>query len=193
MGQRYGGVQRFVAVVFLVLLSAPAVPASGLPADEAIAVLEEMNLRRRDHGLPPLAIDPQLALAASDRIRDLFARSYFAHVSPDGMSPFIWARYRGYEYRTIGENLGAGQKTARQVVDEWMLSPAHRANVLGSDYTDAGIAVAPGAPTRTSSGYTFVALYAARYDASPKKGISAGASQRASSDRSRGTPKRASR
>ncbi len=119
-----------------------------------------MNAHRRRHGLGPLSLNGKLNLAASDRVRDMFEQGYFDHVSPDGTQPFVWARHRGYRYSTIGENLAEGQRSAREVVNGWMNSPGHRANILGSSFEDCGLAIAPGSPTGRTRGYTFVALYA---------------------------------
>ena len=129
-------------------------------AISAVAILDEMNAHRRRHGLGPLSLNGKLNLAASDRVHDMFEQGYFDHVSPDGTQPFVWARHRGYRYATIGENLAEGQRSAREVVNGWMNSPGHRANILGSSFEDCGLAIAPGSPTGRTRGYTFVALYA---------------------------------
>jgi uncharacterized protein YkwD len=129
-------------------------------AISAQAILDEMNVHRRRHGLGPLSLNGKLSLAASDRVHDMFEQGYFDHVSPDGTQPFVWARHRGYRYATIGENLAEGQRSAREVVNGWMRSPGHRANILGSSFEDCGLAIAQGSPTGRTRGYTFVALYA---------------------------------
>jgi uncharacterized protein YkwD len=123
------------------------------------AVLEEMNQQRRRRGLPPLSLSRRMNAAAQDRLRDMFEQGYFAHEAPDGTSPFVALRRHGYRYLSAGENLAMGQRSAEQVVDSWMRSAGHRANVLGR-FEDAGIAIAPGSPTGGGAGYTFVALYA---------------------------------
>ena len=129
-------------------------------------VLRFMNERRHERGLPPLQRSTRLDAAAGDRIRDMFERRYFDHVAPDGTQPFVWVRERGYAYAAVGENLAAGQRAARQVVDQWMRSKGHRANILG-DFEDIGIAIASGSPTWESDGYTFVVLYGRERDRSP--------------------------
>ena len=123
------------------------------------AVLDEMNRERRRRGLPALLLSRSLNAAAEDRLRDMFEQGYFAHDAPDGTSPFVALRRRGYRFLSAGENLASGQGSATQVVEQWMRSPGHRANILGR-FEDAGIAIAPGSPTGRGRGYTFVALYA---------------------------------
>ena len=123
-----------------------------------VALLQAMNEQRARRGLPPLHRNVRLDAAATDRIRDMFEFGYFAHVAPDGTEPFVWVRQRGYRYARVGENLATGQTAARQVVEQWMGSPGHRANILGN-FRDTGIAIASGSPTLRTRGYTFVAMY----------------------------------
>ena len=125
------------------------------------AIVAAMNRERAAHGLRPLRLNDQLTLAAEDRTRDMLAKHYFDHVSPDGISPFKWAERRGYDYREIGENLAVGYETAAAVVDGWMHSPGHRANILRADYSDVGIAVAE-SPVRGYGAPLVVALYGTR-------------------------------
>jgi uncharacterized protein YkwD len=123
------------------------------------SLLEAMNEQRARRGLPALHRNVRLEAAAADRIHDMFEYGYFDHVAPDGTQPFVWVRQRGYRYVRVGENLATGQRAAREVVEQWMGSPGHRANVLGN-FQDTGIAIAEGSPDgRRSHGFTFVAMY----------------------------------
>ncbi len=126
------------------------------------AVIHAMNRERAVYGLEPLRINSRLSLAAGDRINDLFAKHYFDHISPDGTEPWTWVEKRGYDYREIGENLAVGYPSASAVVSGWMHSPGHRANVLGRDFDEVGVAIAAGSPTRGYHGPTVVALYGER-------------------------------
>lgn len=126
------------------------------------AVIAAMNRERAAHGLRPLRVNTRLSLAADDRIADLFAKHYFNHVSPDGIQPFVWAQRRGYDYSVIGENLATGYRSASGVVDGWMHSPGHRANILGRDFDEVGVAIAGGSPVGNYGGPTVVALYGSR-------------------------------
>lgn len=125
------------------------------------AILAAMNRERSSRGLSPLRINAQLSRAAGDRVNDMFAKRYFAHVAPDGLQPFVWATQRGYRYRIIGENLALGFR-GTAVVDGWMRSPGHRENILQKRFDEVGIAVADGAPQRGYRGPLVVAMYGAR-------------------------------
>lgn len=121
-------------------------------------LLDAMNRVRAENGLPPLRIDRRLNLAASDRNRDMADKHYFAHVSPEGVSPFVWFDRRGYHYASAGENLATGYCSAEETVKDWMNSPSHRANLLG-DYRDVGIDIVKGSPDTVADGDTIVAVY----------------------------------
>lgn len=123
------------------------------------AIVLEMNRHRARAGLPALQWDARLAAAAEDRAEDMVARGYFAHVDPEGRSPFLTVKAHGYRFRAVGENLAVGYPTARSIVEGWMASPGHRANILATDYREVGIAIHPRAPKRPYAGPTVVAMY----------------------------------
>jgi uncharacterized protein YkwD len=146
--------------------NAPRVPvrADGLKpgaTSAADTLVAAMNRERAARGLGALRLNPTLSKAAADRIDDMFAKRYFAHVSPDGIEPFVWATKRGYRYRLIGENLAVGYR-GTTVVDGWMRSPGHRENILEQGFDEVGIAIADGAPQRGYKGPTVVAMYGRR-------------------------------
>ena len=64
---------------------------------------------------------------------------YFSHTSPTYGSPFQMIKNFGISYRTAGENIAAGQRTPKAVVDAWMNSSGHRANILNASYTQIGV------------------------------------------------------
>ena len=65
--------------------------------------------------------------------------NYFDHNSPTYGSPFDMMRSYGIDYRTAGENIAMGQRTPQEVVNAWMNSPGHRANILNGDFTHIGV------------------------------------------------------
>lgn len=109
-------------------------------------VLKRTNIQRRDNGgLPPLSLNDKLSDAAAAKMNDLFAKQYFEHVSPTGIGPSELAARAGYDYVVIGENLALGNfKDDQALIQAWMDSPGHRANILGASYSEIGIAVGQG-------------------------------------------------
>ncbi len=103
------------------------------------------NKQRRDNGLLSLTENPALTAAAEAKASDMLERQYFDHTSPTGEGPDDLARDAGYAYITIGENLALGNfNNDEALVQAWMDSPGHRANILNTEYTEIGVAVVRG-------------------------------------------------
>jgi uncharacterized protein YkwD len=152
----------------LVLVAATTLTTAAL-ADEgssneitAANVLRLMNEYRADQGLAPLRDDQVLDLAAGDRMRHMEEESFWSHDSPTGMRPFHWLDQRRYPYRTAGENLAYGFETARLLVQSWMESRGHRANILSPDYEECGIAIIDGSTLGPATGKSIVVMFGAR-------------------------------
>ncbi|MDO8577350.1 MAG: CAP domain-containing protein [Candidatus Wildermuthbacteria bacterium] len=108
-------------------------------------VFEWTNVQRFNFGFQQLSANESLKLAAAAKVQDMFDRQYFAHISPIGQSAGDLATLAGYEYITIGENLALGNfENDEKLVDAWMNSPGHRANILNSKYQEIGVAVGKG-------------------------------------------------
>ncbi|MFD9790015.1 CAP domain-containing protein [Streptomyces sp. NPDC059070] len=97
------------------------------------------NGHRASAGLRPLSDDGRLATAAQAYSSDMAARGFYSHTSPEGLEPWDRARAAGAGHRGIGENIACGQRTAAEVVEGWMNSPGHRANILKPDFTHIGV------------------------------------------------------
>lgn len=103
-------------------------------------VLELTNVERTKAKLPALTLNQNLNKAAQAQSEDLAFGDFFAHTAPDGTSLADRLEDANYtRYQTAGENIAAGQVTAAQVVQEWMDSPGHRANILDSSFTELGV------------------------------------------------------
>ena len=113
-------------------------PTGELNAFEA-QVVELTNQERVKHGLEPLAIDYELSKVTREKSRDMAVNRYFSHDSPVYGSPFDMMRAYGISYRTAGENIAKGQRTPAEVVNAWMNSPGHRANILNPNFTHIGV------------------------------------------------------
>lgn len=123
------------------------VPTRSNTAETSRATLCLLNARRADAGLRPLRASGTLARAARAHSRDMGARRYFAHDTPDGLDPSKRIVRAGYPAAgvTVGENLAWGEEAAgtpSEIVEGWMDSPGHRANVLRAEFTEIGIGMA---------------------------------------------------
>lgn len=87
----------------------------------------------------PLSMEARLRCAARVHSLDMVERGFFDHVNPDGESPFDRMERAGYQFRNAGENIAAGQTTPSEVVDGWLQSPGHCANILSPDFTEIGV------------------------------------------------------
>ena len=105
-------------------------------------VVRLVNVERAKHGLPALTEDWQLSRVARYKSEDMRDRKYFSHTSPTYGSPFEMMKNFGIKYRTAGENIAKGQKTPTEVVNAWMNSSGHRANILNSSFTHIGVGYA---------------------------------------------------
>lgn len=123
-------------------------PDKSTPAQEALTnagVLSATNAARQEQGVPVLKLNNTLNAIANDRLKDMFAEQYFAHASPVGNDMIALAKKYQYAYRFIGENIAMGNyATSAAMVDGWMNSPGHRANILNTNYKEIGIAVGKG-------------------------------------------------
>ena len=102
------------------------------------------NQARSAQHLPLLTVDAKLNAAAQAKADDMAKNSYFAHVSPDGKTPWYWIEQAGYAYSNAGENLAVNFTDSQDVANAWMNSPEHRANILKANYTQVGTGVAEG-------------------------------------------------
>jgi uncharacterized protein YkwD len=124
------------------------------------AVLCLINRERAQNGDAPLALSPQLERAAEGHCSEMITADYFEHVSPSGVTPVDRIRSDGYIPNknvgyVIGENLAwgtLGLVTPQAIVDAWIASPGHLANILETRYTETGVAVMPKAPSPLAGG-----------------------------------------
>ena len=119
-------------------------PQNLLAAVSASDVVFFTNEERTRGGVSALVEDERLDRAAAAKAADMVGRGYFAHVGPGGQQPWEWITTEGYAYQFAGENLAVRFQESQDVVDAWMASPSHRANVLKTQYTNIGVGVAHG-------------------------------------------------
>jgi uncharacterized protein YkwD len=122
--------------------SAPA--STDAVAAARAAILSLVNAQRASAGCHPLTASSSLDALAQAFSQDMAARGFFDHTDPDGRTPWDRAKARGIT-NLGGENIARGQATAQAVMDAWMNSSGHRANILNCDYKTLGVGIHYGA------------------------------------------------
>lgn len=115
--------------------------ASSISADQ---VVELTNAERAKAGLGPLAPNNRLSQAAAAKAAHMFAHDYWAHVAPDGTTPWYFITQQGYGYTIAGENLARDFGDTSAMVQAWMDSPTHKENIVNAKYVETGVAVVDG-------------------------------------------------
>ena len=108
-------------------------------------IIDATNAQRVKAGLSPLKTNAKLAASAKIKVEDMIANHYFEHTSPTGKTVADLGNQVGYDYVVMGENLALGNFTdANDLLQAWMNSPGHRANILNTSYQDIGVYAAEG-------------------------------------------------
>ena len=118
-------------------------------ADSAVTNYENKVIRlvneiRVKNGLKALTADWQLSRVARYKSQDMKDNNYFSHTSPVYGTPFNMIKNFGISYKSAAENIAKGQRTPKAVVDAWMNSSGHRANILNPSYTKIGVGYVSG-------------------------------------------------
>ncbi|WP_249745208.1 CAP domain-containing protein [Mesobacillus boroniphilus] len=124
--------------------AAPAPEQKATPTGTEISafearVIDLTNEQRRKNGLGNLQPDTALSNVAQEKSNDMQAKNYFSHTSPTYGSPFDMMRDFGVSYKSAGENIAMGQRSAEEVVNAWMNSEGHRKNILSPNFTHIGV------------------------------------------------------
>ena len=164
--------EGFLVANLLVRQSSEVFLAAVVPG-EIIAIT---NTERAQNQVSTLVEDVALGRAAQAKAEDMANKGYFAHVGPGGVEPWSWIMGVGYDYKYAGENLAVQFVDSSEVVDAWMESPTHRANIVKPAYTAVGVGVAHGLYEGQR------ATYVVQYFATPRnphveQGASVGAAQ----------------
>lgn len=165
-------------------------PTSGNVEQVRTAVLCMINQERERHGEGPLVANAKLTHAAQAHSRDMANEDYFSHIAPNGETPLQRMRASGYlpdaqDGYAVGENIAWGTMwlaTPQSIVNAWMASPGHRANILDGAYRETGVGVEPRPPASLAEGQPG-ALYTQDFGVI----IPAGHSSRHSADGSAGS------
>ncbi|WP_031538472.1 CAP domain-containing protein [Bacillus sp. MB2021] len=122
------------------------------PSNFVASVIDLTNAERKKQGLPSLQAYPELNNVADMKAKDMNDKGYFSHTSPTYGSPFDMMRDFGITYQSAGENIAQGQRSPEEVVEAWMNSEGHRANILNDKYTHIGVGFDEG-------GYEWVQMF----------------------------------
>lgn len=144
-----GTVVAWIVVLILLSFWAASLQRLAMRSGDVAAVVSSVladmaNQDRAQNNLAALTVNQKLVAVAQAKANDMAAKSYFAHVSPEGIDPWHWYKQEGYAYEYAGENLAIDFSDSGDVNTAWMNSPAHRANILGEHFTEIGIATAEG-------------------------------------------------
>ncbi|WP_372636466.1 CAP domain-containing protein [Cohnella sp.] len=116
------------------------IPSSDSMTGYELEVLNLTNAERQKAGLKPFSGDySNLNRSARAKSEDMAKNNYFSHTSPTYGDPFAMMRNFGVQYQSAGENIAKGQPSPQQVVQAWMNSPGHRANIMNASYTHMGV------------------------------------------------------
>ena len=157
-----GGVFIFIYVFSFSILA----HASEITPENIVQVI---NLERQANGIAPLAVNNQLQTAARNKSVDMIVHNYFDHYA-FGKTPWSFILAENYNYQVAGENLAMGFRTSEGVVNAWMNSPTHRANILNSEFQEIGVGVVKGA--YTEDGQTGETTMTTEITAAPKSKVS---------------------
>ena len=119
------------------VLSIPQVDSQVIAFENEVVRL--VNDIRRQNGLNPLTANWELSRVARYKSQDMREKGYFSHTSPTYGTPFQMIKAFGLTYRSAGENIARGYSTPQAVVNGWMNSSGHRANILNASYTQIGV------------------------------------------------------
>ena len=142
-------VKVFVVLCACFFTIAPALAGAQTSSLQSVSSFQKTlvaltNGDRLSQGDAAVIENSTLSAAAQAKADDMAAKGYFAHYSPLGVSPWYWFTSAGYLYTHAGENLAINFDSPADVESAWMVSPAHRANILRGLYTQVGIGVAHG-------------------------------------------------
>lgn len=116
-----------------------------LGASVAADVLVDLtNESRVALNVAPLTRSPVLDHVASLKADDMSTKEYFAHTSPEGVTPWYWFQKVGYVFLYAGENLAINFTDSKEIEDAWLNSPSHRANLLNINFKEIGLATVSG-------------------------------------------------
>ena len=159
-----------VGVLFSLVVRGGAFANLSHPGEKVLGYATSMNInkltgdtntQRVKDGLAPLKLSPTLDAAAEAKAQNMVNLDYWSHDAPNGNPPWVFVADENYSYQELGENLAAGFDSESSVVNAWMASAEHRANILNQAYSQVGFGVAQSANFTAAGGgpMTIVVAY----------------------------------
>ena len=115
--------------------------ASDIHVEQVVALT---NQERAKSGLGAVKLNGTLSVAAQAKASDMFANQYWSHISPAGKQPWDFMKEANYSFSSAGENLARDFSTTPEMINAWMGSPSHKANIMNPKYQEIGVAVVNG-------------------------------------------------
>ena len=156
---------KFIMVAFLISYPLTAWMSLDIAIGESQKIISLTNNLRSDVDLLFLTENQRLNQAAVQKVQDMFAGQYFAHVSPSGISLDKFVDKVGYKYSVIGENLAIGYNNAEELVVAWKNSPTHYENIIDPSFKEIGVAISSGVFDNVET------VLAAQYFGRPEKTV----------------------
>jgi hypothetical protein len=135
---------KLIVIAIIVLYPLGAWLTPDILTNESKKIIELTNQIRLSNGISPLVENNSLDNSANQKVQDMLINQYFAHIGPDQTGLIKWLSKNNYKYTNAGENLAMGFMTAEDVVNAWVKSPTHYANLIDSSYQQIGVAMASG-------------------------------------------------
>ncbi len=107
-------------------------------------LVSDTNNNRIANDVSALKVNSLLEAAAREKAEDMASKGYFAHISPEGFTPWHWFQEVGYNFAYAGENLAVNFTDSKDITRAWLNSPTHKANILNENFTEIGIGTAKG-------------------------------------------------
>jgi len=124
-------------------------------------LLTDTNQARQSANDQPVSLSPELNRAAQAKANDMVSRNYWSHLTPEGKTPWAFIDNTGYRYQKAGENLAYGFDSSSDIIKGWLNSPAHKENMLDTNYSQVGFGIASSQNYQNGGPETIiVALYA---------------------------------
>ncbi|MFA4941558.1 MAG: CAP domain-containing protein [Patescibacteria group bacterium] len=135
---------KFLVIAFVVVIPISAWLTPDVLSEQAQKIIELTNKIRNNLGIQSLVENNLLTQAAYSKAEDMLFNQYFAHIGPDKKTIKEWLAGVNYKYAVAGENLAMGFSSAEEVVNGWVKSQTHYANIIDPDFSEIGVGMSSG-------------------------------------------------